>query len=62
MTDYKEKKAAFEQRLKQLDADGERITTKRKQAEAGIAECDRMLAGGEAPAAKPARAKRSAKK
>lgn len=55
-TNYREKKAAFEQRLKQLDADEKRIAAKRAQAEAGIAECDRMMAeGGEA---KPTRARR----
>ena len=64
MADYQAKKAALQQRIEKLDQDAERIAEKRAVCEAGIAECDRMLAGGEAaPVAKKAKtAKRSRKR
>jgi hypothetical protein len=60
MADYQAKKAALQQRLKVLDADEARIAVKRKQTEAGIAECDRMIAGGASKA--PKAAKRAGRK
>jgi hypothetical protein len=60
MADYQAKKAALQQRLKALDADDKRIAAKRAATTAGIAECDRMIAGGAGKA--PKAAKRATRK